>query len=166
MNALEIEIAVANFFGHRTNIIVPNVWWGMDGLDHECDLLVVSGSGYASEIEIKVTGSDIKRDLKKGRRRNYSGQEFQLAHRHCDIIKKLYFAVPLKLAQHPDIPEWAGILAVKDIQDTILFPKVVTVRPPHVNKDVRPLKDYEREKLLRLGVMRIWSLKAKVFLLF
>ena len=34
---LEIETAVANYFGYRRQIIVPNVWWGL-GFNHECEI--------------------------------------------------------------------------------------------------------------------------------
>ena len=60
----EIELAVAHYFDPRRNIIVPNVWWGM-GFNYECDLLVLTKAGYAYEVEIKTTKSDLKADLKK-----------------------------------------------------------------------------------------------------
>ena len=47
-----------NFFNYRANLIVPNISWGL-GL-HECDLLVLTSSGYATEIEIKVSKADLK----------------------------------------------------------------------------------------------------------
>jgi len=58
----EMEIALVRFFNYRTNLIVPNVHWGMNM--HECDLLMVSKAGYCTEIEIKVTRADIKRTRK------------------------------------------------------------------------------------------------------
>ena len=62
--AAEIEVVVAQYFDPRRNVIVPNVWWGW-GLRHECDLVVMTKTGYAYEVEIKVSRSDLKADLKK-----------------------------------------------------------------------------------------------------
>jgi len=46
MKSLDIEIAVMEYLGTRTNLIVPNVSWGMDL--HECDILSLSKAGYAT----------------------------------------------------------------------------------------------------------------------
>lgn len=61
MNTLEIETAIAMKLDIRKHIIVPNISWGA-GL-HECDLLVINKSGYATEIEIKISKSDLKKRL-------------------------------------------------------------------------------------------------------
>ena len=66
INSSDIEFAVARMFCWRQNIIVPNVWWGM-GFNYELDLMVISGSGWATEIEIKISVSDIRADLRKRR---------------------------------------------------------------------------------------------------
>jgi hypothetical protein len=63
LKSIEVEEAVARMFGIRQNIIVPNISWGM-GL-HECDLLIIRKSGYAVEVEIKVSRWDLRKDLKK-----------------------------------------------------------------------------------------------------
>ena len=98
MNTIDIEIAIANHFDYRRNIIVSNVSWGMN--IHECDLLVLTKSGYATEVEIKISKSDILRDKNK-------------IHGHIHKkIKKLYFAVPENLRNCVDfIPERAGFFA-------------------------------------------------------
>ena len=49
---IKMEIAIARSWNYRRHLIVPNVSWGF-GV-HECDLLVISPSGYATEIEIKA----------------------------------------------------------------------------------------------------------------
>jgi len=59
----DIEFAVAKYFNFRKNLIVPNVSWGFN--IHECDLLIVRKSGYAIEVEIKISKSDFKADFKK-----------------------------------------------------------------------------------------------------
>lgn len=46
IDTLDMEVAVMEHFGVRQNLIVPNVWWGM-GLNHECDMLVLTKSNCA-----------------------------------------------------------------------------------------------------------------------
>ena len=50
--------------GIRSNIIVPNVSWGM-GIEYEADLIVLSKQGYATEYEIKRSYSDFVADFAK-----------------------------------------------------------------------------------------------------
>ena len=47
----EIQALLAEHWGIRTNIIVPNVSWGM--LDYEADLLIMNKTGYVTEIVFK-----------------------------------------------------------------------------------------------------------------
>lgn len=151
MNSREIEIAVARHFGFRQNIIVPNVWWGLR-LNHEADILVVSESGYAREIEIKVTASDIKADLKK-------------RHGHTDMhdrIRQVYFAVPEKLKDNPNIPQEFGLISVSQPADVSKICYVSLIRPAKINRYAKPLKETEIRHLLHMGCMRIWSLKEKL----
>lgn len=143
ITACEIEIAVATMFGWRDKIIVPNVSWGLSGLGHEADLLVMSMQGWCREIEIKVSGSDITADLHK-------------RHGHKSrLVRQLYFAVPDKLAEHPDLPVTAGLIVV-----TSGFAKIVREAP--VNKSAVKLDPSQMKKVLHLAAMRIWSLKSKL----
>lgn len=61
----EIELAIVNsgIFNKRNDIIVPNVSWGL--LNHEADMVVMTKSGYLTEIEIKRSWEDFKADFKK-----------------------------------------------------------------------------------------------------
>ena len=60
----KIEVALANHFNYRLNLIVPNISWGAF-IWHECDLFIVSKAGYCTEIEIKISKSDLKKDFEK-----------------------------------------------------------------------------------------------------
>jgi hypothetical protein len=146
-----MEMALVGHFGIRQNILVPNVSWGLKGLDHEVDLLLIRpGSGNAEEIEIKISASDLKRDETK----NHG-----LGHVRSKLIRKLWFAVPLELAEHPSIPEDAGILVV--VKDCRSQSKVIALRAPKLIQGSRPLTSDEIQAVLRLSNMRVWSLKAK-----
>lgn len=140
----EIEIAVARFFNSRVCTIVPNVSWGL-GLNYEADMVVLMSSGYAYEVEIKTSKSDIKADLKK-------------CHGHNSrLFRRLYFAVPDYLANDGNIPQKAGIISV--YRDDFGGNQCKIIRQPTINKIAIKFSPEKREKLLHLGCMRIWSLK-------
>lgn len=146
MTSFEIEIAVARYFNPRVNICVPNVSWGL-GL-HEVDLLILTKNGYAYEVEIKTTKSDLRADLKKHH-----------GHHHYKI-SRLYFAIPYELQCSADlIPRRAGILIV-DNHDSDM-PWCQCVRQADVNHNYQ-FTAAERMALARLGTMRIWTLKEQI----
>lgn len=152
MKCIEIEEAVARLFDIRRHIIVPNASWGL-GL-HECDLLIVRPSGYAIEVEIKVSKADLKKDAEK-RHGHYS-----------EKIKQLYFAVPQDLyaAACQFAPYDAGIITVA-ASDPEWFPEKLFAhieREAPVKKNARPLNEKEILKAATLGAMRVWSLKRKL----
>ena len=141
----EIEEAVVRHFNARKNVIVPNVSWGM--FPYELDLCMLNLAGmYASEIEIKISKSDLKADGKKHHCHDKNG----------NFIKYLWFAMPDKLKGCEDlVPENAGILYINKYGYGKIF------RKPVVNPVARKW-DYEKAfKLARLGTLRIWSLKRK-----
>lgn len=148
--AQQIEMAVAGHFNPRQNLIVPNVSWGLFRY-HEADLIVLSKANWCSEVEIKVTAQDIKADQKK-------------RHEHFeDNIRDLWFAVPKHLENDDNIPVHAGILSIERYHyRKHLCYRVVRKRLPVSNKKARKFTDAERNKLLRLGCLRIWMLKAKL----
>lgn len=140
LNAADVEIAISSYI-KPGNVIIPNVSWGFD-LRHECDLLVVTKAGRLWEIEIKVSKSDIKADLKK-------------RHQHRDErISRLYFAIPQALEDCIYlIPERAGVLLVKENL------VVTKAREPKQNGNY-VCSDSDRITLYRLGTLRIWGLKT------
>lgn len=147
MTALDVEIAVSEYFNPRVNLIVPNVSWGM--LLYECDLLVVTPSNYLYEVEIKVSANDLRNDLKKNH-----------GHR-SERIKRLYFAVPavLESAVKAYAPERAGILLVGT---EAMLRRCWCDRDPKENRSAPPCSAEDRLNVYRLGCMRIWTLKKKI----
>ncbi len=141
----EVEWLVGNFFGHRACIILPNISWGMH-FGHELDLLVVVTSGYAYEVEIKVSMSDLKQDSLK-------------RHKHKDRrnrIKRLYFAVPFYMAEKAInfIPEHAGLLSVS-------YEEVSCVKSPKDNKSAVKLNESDYKSMARMATIRYWNIKNK-----
>jgi hypothetical protein len=150
MHAGDMEVILARHFNPRVNFIVPNVFWGLN-FRHELDLLIVRPSLWATEIEIKVTFSDLKADKKK-------------AHCHgSEKIRELYFAVPEKLRVKALelIPENAGLLVVLD--ESKFGSRVEVVKLAKVNKFARRFTPVEIKKLGELAAMRLWSLKEVIY---
>lgn len=149
MTSEEIMIALIHKkFNIRQQLIIPNLWWGFD-LKHECDLFVVSKSGYAAEVEIKVSVADVKRDLKK-------------IHGHTDSrIKFLWFALPQEIYEKSIdyIPKYAGIITIEKFEDGYIG--VYVKRKPEQSQVFRKLKHEEVSQLQRLMAMRYWTLLNK-----
>ena len=152
MKALEIEIAMMQYLGIRQNLIVPNVSWGIANL-HECDLLALSKSNYATEIEIKISKADILKDKEKLH-----------GHRH-NHIARLYFAVPVDLTDYAlfHIPDRAGLYSVSRNSNHAYGYKIELVRQCKRNTKAVKWSDNERFQLARIGALRILGLKKKVF---
>lgn len=150
MKTYEMELAIAEWLGPRSHLIVPNVSWGM--LNHEADLLCLSRSGYATEIEIKVSVSDLRRDHKKQHQHNHS------------LIRYLYFAVPVEMGDcWADVPAGAGIIVVDNSCPDHVYaswPKII--KPPRANPLARRFTIEQQYQLARLGTLRIWTLKYEL----
>ncbi len=145
MKTVDIEIAVANYFRPRVNIVVPNVSWAFS--HYEMDLVVVTRSNFVYEIEIKASKSDLIADKKK--RHNHD----------CDKIKYLLFAIPESLIGSVDhIPDDAGIIVCKNPYRRI---EVSMFRRPK-KRNHYELEPNERYLLARLGYLRMWDLKNKL----
>ena len=145
LTTLEMEIALAKFFNPRTNLIIPNVSWGM--FNHECDLIVVGKSGLIREIEIKISKVDLIKDKEK-------------RHKHKDkAISRLYFAIPEKLLSYIEhIPSHAGILSVSRFRK---YYRTKIIRPAKTIGKYK-VSDQDRLQLMRLSNLRIWGLKEKI----
>lgn len=156
LTTAQMELALMKEFDIRKNVIVPNVSWGIDGM-HECDLLVLYPSGWATEIEIKISRADFKKDKTKGH-----------SHAHR-LIQKLYFAVPEWMQEFAlaNVPDKAGLMIVRKIEVgysgyTKIEARVSIVKSCKINPTAEKWTDKERLKLSHLGCMRIYSLKSKI----
>ncbi len=82
---IEIALAKSDSFNYVRNIIAFNVNGISEslGIWHECDMLVLSKSGYLTEIEIKRSWNDFLADFKK-----------EHGHDSFGIIKHFYYCIP------------------------------------------------------------------------
>ena len=165
MITTEIEVAIMGHYGIQQNTIVPNAMWGAKIL-HECDLLIISQSGYATEVEIKVSKADLLKDKEK-------------MHGHIDNkIKYFYFAVPKSLEEVAlrEVPERAGLYVVErkihnfnplhyyDAEKHFgkIYYSVTEVRKAKQSKHPYKWSEEEINNLRRLAAMRVFSLKKKI----
>lgn len=130
---------------YRRNVIVPNVSWGM-GFQHECDMIVMDVKKRLTEVEIKVTKSDLMADFKKPH-----------GHRSA-IIGRLIYAVPTKLLETAKevIPGDAGLIEAYVSRAGRLKARWIRVVK---HKKCRELRESEVHTLYRLAAIRTWTLK-------
>lgn len=144
MTTRELEYAIYEKFYKSTKAILVRSLAGMV-VNHEADILLVSKNLYLTEIEIKISISDLKKETKK-------------KHNHQDPkIKRLYFLVPTTILRNAIklIPEDCGILgAYRTIRDTI---SIRVVREPKVNKEAVKISQDELVNIYRLQSLRYWE---------
>ena len=153
IKTIEIEVALSKYYGVRQHIIVPNISWGFKWM-HECDMFIVTKAGIATEVEIKISKSDLLADFKKG-------------HDHKDgqgRISYFYYAMPKTLYEKVKdlIPTEAGILVCDRGDWDGAKAYIREIRKPLRIKGARKLTPEEQLKIAWLGTMRIWSLKEKI----
>jgi hypothetical protein len=155
IKTIDIEIAIAKYFGVRQNIIVPNISWGF-GM-HECDMFIIKRTGIAVEVEIKISKIDLLNDFKK-------------RHQHIDRqhrITEFYYAMPESLYEKCKdlIPEGVGIITCYRYYNTYRKKEQIlahTKRSSLRIKGARKLTHEEQFKIAVLGCMRIFNLKEKI----
>ena len=141
MKTHEIELAVAEYFNPRVNIVVPNVYWSF--FNYECDLIVLTPAKCVYEVEIKTSRSDLMADFKKKRFHN-DGR-----------IKRFYYAIPEGLLTHINVmPDYAGVIFVREYQ-----PKKyrAIVKREAKNKSKHKFSDKDRLNFLRISQLRMWK---------
>jgi hypothetical protein len=159
MKTIDIEIALMQHLNIRQNIVVPNVSFGIKrqikfgswlenewDVLHECDILDVTPSGYATEYEIKVSKSNFLADKKK-------------KHKHDSrFIKRLFYIVPKDMKDWAleNLPEGAGLCFVTDSG------RVYFIKNAPIRKNAFKWTNEEMFKLARLGAMRILPLKRLI----
>jgi hypothetical protein len=167
MKSADIQRALVRPFGlypPRRYLCVPNVSWGL--LPWEADLVVMTPGGYLTEIEIKVSHSDLKADLEK--RKHKVGDYWCWPSEVWKQIKEFYFAMPRALydlawekGTIATLPTYAGIIVVDRREEgTAVYWPTDVRRPAARNPHCRPLSEGEKYQLARLGTMRYWTRAA------
>lgn len=147
----DCELALVAPFGpfdFRRYFSLPRVAYGLDGINHECDLLVLSRAGYLTEVEIKISRSDFMADFKK-------------KHTHkSDIISAMYYAVPTHLVEYAKkhIPEGRGLIEIRTGKHATRSCAIVVV--PASKTRVKAPEGVVKH-MYELMAMRYWSHMAR-----
>ena len=165
MNTPEMEKLIYWYFKESSLIIVPKVsgnsWWldteadpmiWKNIVNHECDMLIVTKNRYLTEVEIKISLSDLKADFKK-------------EHQHKDEnIKNFYYAFPEEMKEKAIklIPEEVGILIAvkKHLNNGYEYRDIECYRKPKINKEAKPINDIVLSRIYRLGYLRYWNYRT------
>ena len=160
MTTHKMESLIYTYFKNGSLVIVPkisknNYWFDNETMlwkeivNHECDMLIVTKNQYLTEVEIKISLSDLKADFKK-------------KHQHKDEnIKNFYYAFPAEMKEKAIelIPEEAGILIAvkKHLHSGQEYRAIECYRKPKINKEAKPINDIILSKIYRLGYLRYWN---------
>lgn len=167
MKADDVARSLIKRLNVRTHLIVPRVSWGLVNWG-ECDVLAMTGAGYLTEYEIKISASDVRREWKKKR---WTSPRYRQS--FDALIKEYYMVVPEKLLDVvlETMPEdiGGGVIVADRMQERQRWwpedkepePYAACVQNAVSNRRARALTDREKYQLARLGTMRYWSLLAK-----
>ena len=158
MTTHKMESLIYTYFESGSLVIVPkisknNYWFDnktmlwKEIVNHECDMLIVTKNYYLTEVEIKISLSDLKADFKK-------------KHQHKDKnIKNFYYAFPEEMKEKALklIPKECGILIAVEKECGIPYRKIECYRKPKINKEAKPINDIVLSKIYRLGYLRYWN---------
>lgn len=158
MTTPEMEKLIYTYFESGSLAIVPKVTKNNGWLDtevmiwknivnHECDMLIVTKNRYLTEVEIKISLSDLKADFKK-------------EHQHKDEnIKNFYYAFPEEMKEKALelIPKDCGILIAVKKECGTPYRKIECYRKPKINKEAKPINDIVLLRIYRLGYLRYWN---------
>lgn len=150
-----MECLVANHFGIRNNIIIPNAYWSL--FSHEMDIAVIRKSGYVVEVEIKRSVADFKNDFKK--------RHFDKKWGHVEYqkrVRQFYYCMTKEvfLKVHDLVPEKSGLLLVLTNNDGSFV--LYEYKKANIIPNCVRLTDKEICNAARLSAMRIWGLKDKI----
>jgi hypothetical protein len=98
----------ARLFLDNYNYVLSNVFI----FDWESDVFGLSKSGYAVEIEVKVSRSDFFADFKKGKHITFTGCKLGHLGNYNNVPHKFYFACPKGLIKSYEVPDYAGLIYV------------------------------------------------------
>lgn len=162
----EIEVTLSKYrqFNYIRNIVAFNVNGEGTKLSiwHECDMLVLSSSGYLTEIEIKRSWTDFLADFKKN-------------HEHkSNLIKYFYYCVPecLKERVYDKLSElkieYTGVITYdEELNINIGGYRYIDHldKVKYITREMHPHRKLfieERLQVARFGAMRAILLKEKL----
>ncbi len=142
----------------------------------EADLLIVQPSGYVEEIEVKVSVADFRAELANKSLKHEQLEHGRFKSKWCHArkrfildrdnpqphsVRRFWFAMPMEILDkiRPDIPAWAGVLAVKEsmsLQGGIRRTQLIEVRSPKILKMAQKLTPEQYQQLLESCYHKYW----------
>lgn len=105
----------------------------------ESDSILVTKAGYAYEFEIKISRNDFRNDFKHKKNKHLflEGKAGDLGAVLDDRYRPNYFyyAVPEGLISEDEVPEYAGLIYVKNIISWPYFQITIAKRAPSLHKE-------------------------------
>jgi len=155
---IQLLIRDSQWCDQRSDLIVPNVSWGL--LPYEADLLCVKKSGLCTEFEIKRSFEDFKKDFTKD-------------HFHdAEIIECFYYVIPEKIVDKvksflTDRFEPENVPAIIQFNESGNLKRVMCdngIDPfgHNLRKIYRKVTSDERAILGRLVSLRYWSVQEDI----
>lgn len=142
----------------RNVVAVPCTNW----VGHECDLLVVEKRLRIIDLEVKISRSDLKADLKKDKwwhRKPWQGREQLVERRDWPPgVWKHYYAMPAEIWDDKllsSIPETSGVLILRRPH------QVSVVRAAKPNSKAQPISAADAIDIARLAGLRLWDVLAR-----
>lgn len=169
------RLAHSDTFNLRRNVVVPNVSWGL--LNYEADFVSMSKAGYLTEVEIKRSMQDFKKDFEKRHRHDdprISYFYYCVPQSICDKVMDALYVMeetgnsfrPYKITGIKEgVPVNAGLICYDnhDWQGNECEYVTIDIKAyAGRRKNARPLTEKEQIKLAHLGCMRIWDLQKKI----
>lgn len=159
-------------FSNSALVMVPNCSW----TGHECDVLVVEKGLRIIDIEVKISRSDLKADLKKEkwweRRSQYwvvEGPPAPDMRRQWPLqVWKHYYAMPKSIWTPEllsDLPPASGILLLEEKSTAYNVSGPLGIR---VERAAKPCRDADKLSpasvldIARLASLRMWDAYAEI----
>ena len=152
LDQIHLSLRNSGLWNRRSDIMVPNVSWGL--LPYEADFVVISKSGYMTEIEIKRSWEDFKADFKKD-------------HKHDDErVYKFAYCVPKSIrdkvisyirTQNPDVPDYRLPAVIYYSEDMGIGLTELNYFDNYNSPKRRKFFIEEILKVSRLGQLRYWA---------
>jgi len=165
-----IALAVTELLDPRLYVIAPNVYWGL-GLGYEADMLVMDGQNRITEVEIKVSKSDLRKDFVNKAEKHRHRIAVMAGKAQDAVVTRMVFAVPEKLLglALEIVPKRYGLIVVERTEadkyhcqdyDLVKARWVRTCRHPASAPGIGTAKALELNRNLSI---KYWSLKRKLF---